>query len=73
MLIAVGITSADGLIAFYKHGHGPLAAQGIIFLVGQDFSCTGRTAASLAADLPRPARSSVQADTAARRKFRRYS
>ena len=47
MLIAVaaivlGITSGDGLVAFYEHGHGPLAtlplvAQGIIFLIGQDF------------------------------------
>lgn len=47
MLIAVaaivlGITSANGLVAFYEHGHGPLAAlplvaQGIIFLIGQDF------------------------------------
>ena len=47
MLIAVaaivlGITSGDGLVAFYEHGHGPLAtlplvAQGVIFLIGQDF------------------------------------
>jgi sterol desaturase/sphingolipid hydroxylase (fatty acid hydroxylase superfamily) len=36
-----GITTADGLIAFYDNGHGPLshlplAAQMIIFLVGED-------------------------------------
>lgn len=36
-----GITSANGLIAFYQNGHGPLAAlplaaQMIIFLVGED-------------------------------------
>jgi sterol desaturase/sphingolipid hydroxylase (fatty acid hydroxylase superfamily) len=36
-----GITTADGLIAFYQDGHGPLAtlplaAQMIIFLVGED-------------------------------------
>jgi sterol desaturase/sphingolipid hydroxylase (fatty acid hydroxylase superfamily) len=36
------ITTADGLIAFYENGHGPLAslplvAQMIIFLVGEDF------------------------------------
>jgi len=36
------ITTADGLIAFYENGHGPLAAlplvaQGIIFLIGEDF------------------------------------
>ena len=36
------ITTADGLIAFYEDGHGPLAslplvAQMIIFLVGEDF------------------------------------
>src|ERR1700686_4148829 len=35
------ITTADGLIAFYDNGHGPLAAlplvvQMIIFLIGQD-------------------------------------
>jgi sterol desaturase/sphingolipid hydroxylase (fatty acid hydroxylase superfamily) len=35
------ITTADGLIAFYENGHGPLAAlpliaQGIIFLIGED-------------------------------------
>ena len=37
-----GITTADGLIAFYDNGHGPLAelplaAQMVIFLVGEDF------------------------------------
>jgi len=36
------ITTADGLIAFYENGHGPLAAlplvaQGIIFLIDEDF------------------------------------
>ncbi len=36
-----GITSADGLIAFYDNGHGPLAAmplyaQMVVFLVGED-------------------------------------
>jgi sterol desaturase/sphingolipid hydroxylase (fatty acid hydroxylase superfamily) len=36
------ITTAEGLIAFYDNGHGPLAAlplvvQMIIFLIGQDF------------------------------------
>jgi len=36
------ITTADGLIAFYDNGHGPLAAlplavQMIIFLIGEDF------------------------------------
>jgi sterol desaturase/sphingolipid hydroxylase (fatty acid hydroxylase superfamily) len=36
------ITTGEGLVAFYEHGHGPLAAlplvaQGIIFLIGQDF------------------------------------
>jgi sterol desaturase/sphingolipid hydroxylase (fatty acid hydroxylase superfamily) len=36
------ITTAEGLIAFYENGHGPLAtlplfAQGIIFLIGEDF------------------------------------
>lgn len=46
MLVAVaaiilGITTADGLVAFYQNGHGPLAAlplaaQGLIFLIGQD-------------------------------------
>ena len=39
---AVSITTADGLIAFYENGHGPLATlplagQMIIFLVGEDF------------------------------------
>jgi len=47
MLIAVaalilGITTGNGLVAFYENGHGPLAAlplaaQGVIFLIGQDF------------------------------------
>ena len=37
-----GITTADGLIAFYDNGHGPLAAlpltvQMVLFLVGEDF------------------------------------
>jgi sterol desaturase/sphingolipid hydroxylase (fatty acid hydroxylase superfamily) len=36
------ITTGEGLIAFYENGHGPLAtlplfAQGIIFLIGEDF------------------------------------
>jgi sterol desaturase/sphingolipid hydroxylase (fatty acid hydroxylase superfamily) len=36
------ITTAEGLIAFYDHGHGPLSAlplwaQMIIFLIGEDF------------------------------------
>jgi sterol desaturase/sphingolipid hydroxylase (fatty acid hydroxylase superfamily) len=36
-----GITTADGLVAFYDNGHGPLAslplgAQMIIFLIGED-------------------------------------
>jgi len=36
-----GITTADGLIAFYDNGHGPLAAmplyaQMVVFLVGED-------------------------------------
>jgi sterol desaturase/sphingolipid hydroxylase (fatty acid hydroxylase superfamily) len=36
------ITTPEGLIAFYENGHGPLAtlplfAQGIIFLIGEDF------------------------------------
>jgi sterol desaturase/sphingolipid hydroxylase (fatty acid hydroxylase superfamily) len=40
--LILGITTGDGLVAFYKNGHGPLAAlplaaQGLIFLVGQDF------------------------------------
>jgi sterol desaturase/sphingolipid hydroxylase (fatty acid hydroxylase superfamily) len=39
--IVFQITTADGLIAFYENGHGPLAAlplvaQGIIFLIGED-------------------------------------
>ncbi len=39
--IVFGITSADGLVAFYEHGHGPLASlplivQGIVFLIGSD-------------------------------------
>jgi sterol desaturase/sphingolipid hydroxylase (fatty acid hydroxylase superfamily) len=37
-----GITGADGLVAFYENGHGPLAqlplaVQGALFLVGSDF------------------------------------
>jgi sterol desaturase/sphingolipid hydroxylase (fatty acid hydroxylase superfamily) len=37
-----GITTADGLVAFYDNGHGPLsefplAVQMVIFLVGEDF------------------------------------
>jgi sterol desaturase/sphingolipid hydroxylase (fatty acid hydroxylase superfamily) len=37
-----GISSPDGLIAFYENGHGPLAAlplaaQMIIFMIGEDF------------------------------------
>ena len=40
--VLFGITTADGLIAFYENGHGPLAAlplvaQMILFLVGEDF------------------------------------
>jgi sterol desaturase/sphingolipid hydroxylase (fatty acid hydroxylase superfamily) len=40
--ILFGITTVDGLIAFYGNGHGPLAAlplvaQMIIFLIGEDF------------------------------------
>jgi sterol desaturase/sphingolipid hydroxylase (fatty acid hydroxylase superfamily) len=40
--VLFGITTADGLIAFYENGHGPLAAlplvaQIILFLVGEDF------------------------------------
>src|SRR5581483_5157578 len=36
-----GITTADGLVAFYDNGHGPLAelplwVQGVIFLIGSD-------------------------------------
>jgi sterol desaturase/sphingolipid hydroxylase (fatty acid hydroxylase superfamily) len=39
--LVLQITTADGLIAFYENGHGPLAAlplavQGIIFLIGED-------------------------------------
>ena len=39
--VLFGITTADGLIAFYENGHGPLAAlplvaQMIMFLVGED-------------------------------------
>ena len=39
--VIFGITTADGLIAFYQNGHGPLsrlplAAQMIVFLVGAD-------------------------------------
>jgi sterol desaturase/sphingolipid hydroxylase (fatty acid hydroxylase superfamily) len=39
--LILGITTANGLVAFYEKGHGPLAAlplvaQGVIFLVGQD-------------------------------------
>jgi sterol desaturase/sphingolipid hydroxylase (fatty acid hydroxylase superfamily) len=35
------ITTADGLVAFYENGHGPLAAmpliaQGLVFLIGED-------------------------------------
>ena len=40
--VLFGITTADGLIAFYQDGHGPLAAlplvaQMIVFLIGEDF------------------------------------
>lgn len=40
------ITTAEGLIAFYENGHGPLAAlpliaQGVIFLVGEDIILYG--------------------------------
>ena len=40
--VLFGITTASGLIAFYQNGHGPLAAlplaaQMIIFLIGEDF------------------------------------
>ena len=40
--VVFGIYSADGLIAFYENGHGPLAAlplvaQMIIFMIGEDF------------------------------------
>ena len=39
--VILRITTADGLIAFYENGHGPLAAlplvaQGVVFLIGQD-------------------------------------
>ena len=39
--IVFQITTADGLVAFYENGHGPLAAlplvaQGVIFLIGED-------------------------------------
>ena len=39
--VLFGITTADGLIAFYDNGHGPLAAlpivaQMVLFLVGED-------------------------------------
>jgi sterol desaturase/sphingolipid hydroxylase (fatty acid hydroxylase superfamily) len=39
--LLLGITTADGLVAFYDNGHGPLAAlplfaQMIIFLIGED-------------------------------------
>jgi sterol desaturase/sphingolipid hydroxylase (fatty acid hydroxylase superfamily) len=39
--VLFGITTADGLIAFYENGHGPLAslplaAQMVIFLIGED-------------------------------------
>jgi sterol desaturase/sphingolipid hydroxylase (fatty acid hydroxylase superfamily) len=39
--IVFQITTAQGLVAFYENGHGPLAtlplfAQGIIFLIGED-------------------------------------
>jgi sterol desaturase/sphingolipid hydroxylase (fatty acid hydroxylase superfamily) len=40
--VLFNITTADGLVAFYDNGHGPLAAlplplQMVIFLVGEDF------------------------------------
>jgi len=40
--LVFGITTGDGLVAFYENGHGPLASlslvgQGIIFLIGEDF------------------------------------
>ena len=40
--VLFNIRTADGLIAFYENGHGPLAklplvAQMIVFLVGEDF------------------------------------
>ncbi len=39
--VIFGITTGDGLVAFYENGHGPLAAlplfaQGIVFLIGED-------------------------------------
>jgi sterol desaturase/sphingolipid hydroxylase (fatty acid hydroxylase superfamily) len=39
--VVLGITTADGLVAFYDNGHGPLAelplvVQMVIFLIGQD-------------------------------------
>jgi len=40
--VLFGITTADGLVAFYDNGHGPLATlslplQGALFLIGEDF------------------------------------
>jgi len=40
--VLFGITTTDGLIAFYENGHGPVAAlplvaQMVIFLIGEDF------------------------------------
>lgn len=40
--VLFGITTGDGLIAFYENGHGPLArlplvAQMLVFLAGEDF------------------------------------
>jgi len=40
--LVFGITTGEGLVEFYENGHGPLAslplfAQGIIFLIGEDF------------------------------------
>ncbi len=39
--VVFGITTGDGLVAFYENGHGPLAAlplavQAVIFLIGED-------------------------------------
>ena len=39
--VLFGITTSDGLIAFYENGHGPLAAlplaaQMVVFLIGED-------------------------------------
>jgi sterol desaturase/sphingolipid hydroxylase (fatty acid hydroxylase superfamily) len=39
--VVLQITTADGLIAFYENGHGPVAAlplvaQGVVFLIGED-------------------------------------